>query len=327
MAFTASLHGAGAVAVLAVGTALAGAGFGIVVSILTTYAIDLFPERHDAAVTGLHVVSGIGQVAAPLAVAAALIAGAWWLAPVVVAALVVAMLVFQAGLALSLRDESMARCPRVGMRLPLTVLGFVVLGVLYGVLEGTFGAWTSILLEQERGLSPSQAGAALAVFWAAVTVGRVLFALVTLRSSVQQDGTRAVGTRLLFVVAPIMGAAALVGLPQVGGVGPAFLVVAVGGLGVSFLFPYSVSLAATRHPDLVSVVSGSMVAALMVGVGLGTAGTGTLRGSIGLDAVFRAAAVVALALAALAWRVTRPAPHPETRPLRQPPPHPGRTAR
>jgi MFS family permease len=316
LALTTSLHGSGAVALVMVGTALAGAGFGIVVSILTTYAIDLFPARADAAVTGLHVVSGVGQVAAPLAVAASLSAGAWWLAPAAVAGLVVTMLVFQASLDLRLPDDSMAHCPTMGRRFPASVLGFVVLGVLYGVLEGTFGAWTPILLEQDRGLSSAQAGMALAIFWASVTAGRILFAVIRAMDSADPSTGKHVsadrgqlagrGTRTIFVAAPGLGAAALVGLPQIDRAGPAFLVVALGGLGVSFLFPYTVSLAAHRHPDLVTVVSGSMVAALMVGIGVGTAGAGTVRGSIGLEVVFRSAAIVALVMAALAWRLTRP---------------------
>jgi fucose permease len=53
----------------------------------------------------------------------------------------------------------------------------VLLFFLYGGLEAGTGLWTSSLLIGTRASSPALAGAAVALFWAALTVGRIAIGL------------------------------------------------------------------------------------------------------------------------------------------------------
>ena len=50
--------------------------------------------------------------------------------------------------------------------------------LLYGICETLFGNWSSLYLAGERGLSPEAASLALAAFWAFVTIGRIIVAVL-----------------------------------------------------------------------------------------------------------------------------------------------------
>lgn len=282
---------------LLVAATAVGGGFGLAVSTLNTFAFELFPGRGDSAVTGLHVATGLGQVLAPLSLALLAGLGAWWLAPTFLAVALAGMVRFQRCLPLRLDGEGEAGMISVMPRLPSSVWLWVAVVVMYGAVESVFGNWSAIFLGQDAGLTAARAAAGLAAFWAAVTAGRLLFAVAALH----------LRTEALYVLGPAVAAGALIALPGSRGFAGAVITLAAGGLGLSFLFPYSVSLATARFPASASAVSGILVAALMLGAGVSAQAVGLLRDAVGLGPIFRIAAVAAFAMVVLAAVLIRPA--------------------
>lgn len=279
------------VAVLMAATGAVGVGFGLTITALNAYAFDLFPGRGDAAVTALHVLTGLGQVGAALVLGAFVELGVWWGAPLSVALAVAVMLVAQSPLRLHLQVTTGGT---LGWG---RLMGFVAVVFLYGVGEATFGNWSSIYLEQDAGLSMATAGIALSVFWGMVTAGRVVFAVIAARF----DG------RGLYLVAPVVAGGALLALPLVGGEVLPVALVALGGLGLSFYFPVSVSLATAEDPSQAARISGVLVAAIMLGTGLSANVIGVLRPMVPLGVLFQMAGAAALLMGGIALylQVTR----------------------
>jgi predicted MFS family arabinose efflux permease len=83
------------------------------------------------------------------------------------------------------------------------------------------------------------------------------------------------------------------------------LVFALGGAGCSAVFPLTLALAGRRFPDHRAWVSGALFSALVSGLGVGSLAVGLLRPSIGLDSVYRLAALPPAVAAALALVLAR----------------------
>ncbi len=300
MAVSQVLIGSGglAFAVLLLGTASIGAGFGLTITALNAYAFDLFRTHADAAVTALHVMAGIGQAAAALGLSFFRDAGFWWGAPLGVGVLLAGMFVLQVPLALRLSNEgsplpesSIADQPCSEPRRSLSprIWLYALVAFLYGACEATFGNWSPIYLEDNAGLTPAQAAQALALFWGMVTLGRVLFALaaVWLRPQV------------LYLVVPFVVAISLIGLPLVEGIVATYGVLALGGLGLSFFFPLSISLASAEQPDQVDAVSGAMVGGIQLGVGTSAILVGQVIALVALPTIFQLSSIYALLMGGL----------------------------
>jgi predicted MFS family arabinose efflux permease len=74
-------------------------------------------------------------------------------------------------------------------------------------------------------------------------------------------------------------------------------VFALAGLACSAFFPLSIALASERFPDHTAWVASMLIAALMLGVGLGSFTIGALRELVSFEALYRgSAAYPALAL-------------------------------
>ncbi len=297
---------------LLAGTAAVGAGFGLTLTVLNAYAFDLFRNHADAAVTTLHVLTGSGQAAAPLLLATFRDAGLWWGAPLVVLVALALMLGIQAPLALRLSMEgsplpatSVANkpCAPPDNRLPPRIWIFGLVVFFYGASEATFGNWSTIYLEDNAGLDPALAAQGLALFWGAVALGRVLFALATIWLRPQ----------VLYPLAPLLIAASFIVLPLVQGTTASLLVLAVAGLAMSFFFPLSISMASAEEPDMVDAVSGTMVAGIQLGIGASALLVGQLTNVLALPTIFQFSSVYGLLMAALVLYLvlTRPSPQKE----------------
>jgi fucose permease len=281
---------------LLLGTSAVGAGFGFTISALNAYAFDLFQDRADAAVTGLHALIGMGQVCSSLILGLCLSLGFWWWAPLVIGAALVLMIGSQLGLPMKLSIESMEPLSRVRSRpLPKRIWLYAVMVFLYGVCEATYGNWSSIYLEQDAGLTLSEAAVGLSVFWAMVTAGRVLFVLSAIWFRPQS----------LQVVSPFLIAASFLVFPSLSGSLPSMLGLALAGLALSFFFPLSVSLASAEEPALAPAVSGTLVAALALGVGFSSNLVGFVREALGLSLIFRLSSLYAFLLAVLVIYLTQ----------------------
>lgn len=153
---------------------LAGLGGGAIDASLNDHVARNYSARH---LSWLHACWGIGAASAPLVVASVLATGTSWRyaygALAVVELLLSLSFLRTAPLWHELAD--VAPLPTQHQPLPLQwpMAASVLLFYLYGGLEAGAGLWTSSLLIETRGTSQAIGGAAVALFWSALTVGRI----------------------------------------------------------------------------------------------------------------------------------------------------------
>ena len=154
--------------------------------------------------------------------------------------------------------------------------------------------WRTTLLTG-HGVKPGSANGALAAFWAAVTVGRLLIALV----SGKIRSTR------IYVVLPWAICAALLLAPTARSAGAGIALFALGGLACSGFFPMTVGYGEATFPTIVELATGWLIAAYQLGYGLAAFGAGALQNVISLSAVFRLVAVLVVPMGVLAAVIAR----------------------
>ncbi len=292
-----------AYAMLLAATGLLGIGFGATLTAINAYAAGFFPNRGETAVTALHTLLGTGTALAPLIVALLSGGGRWWLLPVAVgvASFALALLALTQTLRIPAEDEPQSAAlgaAAVARALPLRFWVWIAFALLYGICETLFGNWGTVYLHQQRGLSPATANLALAVFWAAVTIGRLLVAVVSVR----------IPPSLIFRALPVLIVIALVCVAAASGTTFGVLAFGLAGLACSACLPLSIGTAGEETPRFVETISGWMVAAYMMGYGIGAFAVGPVRqlGDLQLSTVYYGTTVIAAAMVALAVVLARP---------------------
>jgi MFS transporter, FHS family, glucose/mannose:H+ symporter len=169
-------HDAVAFPMLLVATASLGLGFGLTLGSISTYAGAFMPDRRDVALTSLNVLLGLGTALSPFLVALFTSIGQWWYLPLLAAAGLAVLFVLAI---LQPMDVPITGARRErGTGVPSLFWIFAGALVIYGIGETMFGNWGTTLLAG-HGVKATSAQDALAVFWAAVTVGRLGIALVS----------------------------------------------------------------------------------------------------------------------------------------------------
>jgi fucose permease len=162
-----------------------------------------------------------------------------------------------------------------------------------------------IFLREDKGVAASTAALGLALFWAAVTGGRVVIASLVLRSRPEP----------VWIALPAVMLVTLLLLPAAASPAQGIGLYAVAGLGCSGFFPLTLGIAARRFPHHVAWVSAMVYAALASGIGAGSFLTGALRGRFTLSEIFVGATVYPLVCIVLALFVrfhgSRPGPEDE----------------
>jgi fucose permease len=270
---------------LLLGTSMLGTGFGFTITALNPFAYNLFPGKEASAVTGMHIFLGLGTASAPLILQAFKGMGAWGAAGLAVAIALSVMLFFQMSLALTLAKKQEKASGGSKRKTPGRVWLYALVIFFYGSCEATFGNWGAIYLEKQAGLSIATAALGLSLFWASITLGRVLFTLLALRFN----------TKILYLVMPFAVALVFFMMPSLNGQAPHLGAMAVGGLGLSFFFPNTISIATDEFPYMATIVSGAMVAAIQIGTGVSANMVGYLNETVSLSTIFRFSALYALA--------------------------------
>lgn len=290
-----AVHGHAAYLLLLVDTSALGIGFGLNFSAVNELASQL-SARATRDVTFANVLTGLGTSLTPLFIGAFVAHGIWPLWPVVLALAFAAIFVLSIGW----HTTAPAHVARTKNTLPPALLLFGGAALLYAICEGAFSSWATTFVHIDRSFSLATGEAALAGFWLALTLARVAFAL----------SSRFIPARIAFAVLPLAIAAAFVLLPLwrtslllVGGF-------VLAGIACSVVFPYAMALAFAAMPADEARVAGVLVGALMTGEGFGTFAIGLLRSDAGmaLATIYRAAAVVAFALAIVAILAVRSSP-------------------
>jgi FHS family glucose/mannose:H+ symporter-like MFS transporter len=283
---------------LLLATAALGFGFGSSVSALNTFAANLYAGRQDRSVLTLNVLLGAGTALAPLLIALFLALGAWWMLPVVVSVGVLVLLVATTRVTLN-PGPAASRSASGGVSrtlLPARFWWYAAAVVLYGVCETLFGNWSSLYLTGERGLTPQSASYALAAFWAFVTIGRIIVAVLPPR----------IPPTLVFLLLPILIALASLAVAAASSTITAVAAYAAAGLACSAMLPLSLSFAGREFPRLGATSSGELIAGYQVGYGITAFGVAPLIAATGIatGGIYLVGAGVAVALVLLARMVT-----------------------
>jgi predicted MFS family arabinose efflux permease len=302
---------------LLLATACLGVGFGLTVPSINTFAAAFHPDAVDRSVLVLNSLLGLGTALAPVFVAIFVGLGFWVGLPVLAAVAVTALLLASLRLPLNAGRGTSARSAAPGRRtsLPAAFWLFAAFGVMYGFCETMNGNWSQLDLTSLK-VSATVASLALTVFWAMVTVGRLLFAVVQ----------RWFPSRLAYHLLPFVLAGAFVlisVLPSRAPV-PGVLAFALAGFGCSALLPLTISFGQERLASMSAAMAGLVIAFYQLGYGIAAFGVGPLRrAGFTLPGLYGATAVVAVALGLLSLAVAhgRPSPrsvHPRPQSLETP---------
>ncbi|MFZ1415844.1 MAG: MFS transporter [Defluviicoccus sp.] len=298
LAATAMLPGSTGITVLFVGTACLGLGFGLSGAPINSYPRLLFPEKGEPALVAAHTLIGLGLATAPLAAAPLIEAGSWASLPLllalVCAALAAAVLI--TALPQPADVTTGASHPRPPVAAPLFWL-FAAITVVYAFAEGTFANWAVIYLRDNRGLPEMTAGLALSAFWGAIVAGRLLITLLVVY----------IPARVIWLTLPCLMIAAFWLLPLADSALTGIGFFALAGLACSAFLPLTISLAVERFPQAVAWVSSMLIAALMVGVGIGSWLVGALQAALPLETLYRLSSAYPLTVLLLAGLVVRSA--------------------
>ena len=284
--------------ILLVATGCMGIGFGFTVPAVNTFAAAFFPKKVDRAVLVVNALLGLGTALSPVFIAIFVGLGIWWGLPVLVGALILGLLLFSAGQAL--KDGAKSYTAHKGkIKFPARFWIFATFALLYGVCETMNGNWAMPYLTKHCGASAFMASLALAIFWSMVTAGRILFAAIE----------KWFPEKMVCRVLPFVIAAAFIATACVPKTSPfsGILTFALAGLGCSALLPLTISFGQKELTAIAASAAGGLIAFYQIGYGIAAFGVGPLQTWAGLDLniIYSGTAVVALAMAAVSFVVTR----------------------
>ncbi|WP_411728159.1 MFS transporter [Methyloglobulus sp.] len=298
-------------ALVALGTSLLGMGFGLSAAPLNRYPIVFFPTKPDSTLTALHTLIGTGLALGPWVVGLLVGMDRWHIFPVGLAGLAFCLLLLSLAFRFPVDDTAIPKEAETArlIRTPAFWLLFAV-AVVYAFCEGLFSNWAVIFLQEDKQISPQNAGAALSAFWAALALGRLLTSWLVSRLSAS----------VVWLGFPLLMAGAFLCLPAIDSAISGIVTYSFAGLSCSGFFPLTVGLASSRFPQQAALVSSLMVAALMLGVGLGSFALGLLRTLLPLSTIFELAILLPVLVGALGTmtlignkRSRQTAPLPDTR--------------
>jgi len=286
--------------ILLVATGCMGVGFGFTVPAVNTFAAAFFPKKVDRAVLVLNALLGLGTALAPVFIALFVGLGIWWGLPVLVGALILGLLLFS--VTQTLKEGATthaAHAQKSKNRFPPRFWIFATFALLYGVCETMNGNWEVPYMTKHFGASAAIASLALAIFWSMVTAGRILFAAIE-----KWFPEKMVCRVLPFVVAAAFVATACV--PKTNSIF-GILSFALAGLGCSALLPLTISFGQKELTTIAASAAGGLIAFYQIGYGIAAFGVGPLQLWAGLDLniIYGGTAIVALAMAAASFVVTR----------------------
>lgn len=270
--------GSTAYALLLAESLLLGLGFGWTLASINHYSAYFFDHSAGAAITLLNALIGAATAVSPLLLGALQGRWDWSLWPLALA--------IGFGIAWLPRLPESRDAARAAFW-PAGLLPFVLLTLIYAICEGSFGSWASVYVSADRHLGAHVGTMALSAFWASMTLFRGVLALVPERWISRSTLLRA---SALGIVACFGGLPWLSGTPQLVG---AF---AAAGAACSIYYPFVMSLGLARFPQQQTQVAGLIVAALMVGEGLGSYGLGLMQHGLRLERIYLLSALWGLPL-------------------------------
>lgn len=281
---------------LLVATAFLGAGFGLTVPALSALVAGLRPAGADRSVLLLNALLGLGTALAPVFTAVFIGLGFWWGLPLLVIALLLALLLV--GRHLPLGGASPTHEKPTAASIPRRFYLFATIAMLYGVTETISGNWSGSVMSSRFGATTTLAALSLTAFWACVTLGRLLFAALE----------KVIPPRWVFRIIPLLTVAAYLLIAVASRPGPALglALFAVAGLGCSALLPSVISFGQQDLAAMHGSAVGALIAAYQIGYALAAFIVSPLMAA-GLDfgVIFAIVAAAAAVMTVLIYPITR----------------------
>jgi fucose permease len=279
-------HGPTAYAAILVETLCLGLGFGLTLATLNPYAALLFPDNPTTALTVLNGLVGGATALAPLLLQAAARFGHWGLLPLVL------LLGFLSLLFITPPEHRADASERAHWGM----LPFALAVLLYAIAEGSFSSWAQVYVGSTAHASAFTATLALSAFWAGMTTLRLLLGLVPEHGNARRG---------LFVLSALGIGASFAALSQLTGSTALVAGYAVAGAMCSIYYPYVMAFGLKTWPQQSVSLAGVLVAALMVGEGIGSTVPGSLQSVLPLSGLYLGLSALALPLAYFAWTLPR----------------------
>ena len=245
-------------------TAVAGVGFGISDSLCNAVVAAEVPGEGGTALNLLHTFFGVGALIGPLLVAALLPSPGGWQAVFFTAgALAVVCTVLFALVpilppahlsAAALHRDIPGQVPApAGPMARYDPQLWLLAGLLFLFvgMEQLVGGWAPTFLNRVLGAHPDVAARSVALYWAVVTVGRLLASIIALRLS----------NKRLLAGCAVLALGALTGLSLAGGVAPALVALGAAGFGFAPIYPTIMAITAGAYPRRFATLAGILVAA------------------------------------------------------------------
>lgn len=283
-------HGSGqlAYALMLAESLLLGVGFGWTLAAINHYSAHFFNQSASAAITLLNAMIGGATALSPLVLSTLQARWNWSAWPL--------------ALAIGFAVAWLPRLPEAGddarsVFWPRGLLPFVLVVLVYAICEGSFGSWASVYLSVDKHLGNHAGTLALSAFWGSMTLFRGVLAPLP---------ERWISRRRLLLISAMGIAACFAALPWLSGMWVLVGAFALAGTASSIYYPFVMSMGLARFPRQKTQVAGLVIAALMVGEGLGSYGPGLLQVGWRLDQIYLASALWGLPLLIGAWLVSRP---------------------
>ncbi len=280
-------------------TGAAGVGFGVTDSVCNAVVADETPGAHGTTMNLLHTFFGVGALAGPLLAGALLSSRVGWqglfcLAGSMAAGCMVLFLLIPLpvpahraiggdGHSGSPRAQRSGQDSAIWRSSHLWLLAAMLL--LFVGMEQLVGAWSSAFLTRVQGADVDTAARSASVYWAAVTIGRLLASAVALRLTSER----------LLGGAALLSLCAIATLALAHGVSQALIALAVTGLGFAAIYPTIMAITARAYSRRFATIAGFMAAA----GGIGGAIYPWVGGIVGQAWGLRATMWLAAALAAV----------------------------
>ena len=297
--------------ILLVANLIQGFGMGMLIALLNMFMIELRPHKSDVLLSGLHGVWALGAASAPKWVHYWHV-NLFWQGAALTCALAFCGITFIGYWVLVYASPTLSQAKDLPLKkagppslksdrfMGLSGLAwfFLMLMMLYAIIETVIGFWTVDYLYIERQLSMEFAMRALGVFWFSVACGRILVSLLA----------TLVDAFFIYMASLSLLLLAFVLLLQSSFSVEVVFVYSLLGLGSSCLYPLLLSMGVrkiqAKSKEEALQIPALSITGLMVGIALANVGTGLLRQweLFSLEQIFICATGVVVLLLVLSLR-------------------------
>lgn len=236
--------------------AFAGFGFGMNVTTLNPLAASFFKEKQSSAILILQFLVGLGTSTSPLMLTLLGDNSKWMDVPAIIFVTVFIVLILF--MILKIENQKIFSLPNK-TTIPSRLWWFVILIILYGLVEGTFGSFGTLLLKN-KGVENHSATLGLSLFWGGIAINRLLFGLFSNKLNLTK----------LYLAFPLAVAILLFFLSKSSESNVLLAFMFGIGFFMGSLFPGSIGWAIVEFPQISVLVSGVLMAANQVGTGIVT---------------------------------------------------------